>query len=246
MPLPIPTRSSKRVKEMRPADIAATVAADPRLVLPIGTCEQHGPHLPVGCDTIIVERLANDLSAEFGVLLAPTLEFGVNTATERRYAGNASLRRKTLHRALNDLIDSWEATGIREFILLTAHAHDGHIDALATVVTSGARVRVVDLFDVDLSDLVENASDPIHGGEVDTSLMLHLAPDLVRMDLAQDYTMATGAQRRYRKGWLKIPELSPGSVGRARSATGAKGQALYQRIHGRVRERVFLAAAAVE
>lgn len=229
---------------MRPADIAATVAADPRLIVPVGTCEQHGPHLPVGCDTIIVERLADELSEEFGVLRAPTLEFGVNTATERRYAGNASLRRKTLHRALNDLIDSWEASGIREFILLTAHEHDGHIDALATVITSGARVRVVDLFDVDLSDLLEDPSDPIHGGEVDTSLMLYLAPDLVRMDLAQDYTMSTRDQRRYRKGWLRIPELSPGSVGRPRLASSDKGLALYQRIHSRVRERVFLAPSA--
>lgn len=226
---------------MRPSDIAAAVAADPRLILPVGTCEQHGPHLPLGCDTIVVERLADDLSAEFGVLRAPTMEFGVNTATDRRYAGSASLRRKTLHRALNELIDSWEASGIREFILLTAHEHDGHIDALATVVTARARVRVVDLFDVDLRDLVEDQSDPIHGGEVDTSLMLYLAPELVRMDLALDYTMASTDQRRYRKGWLRIPELSPGSVGRPRLATSEKGHALYHRIHSRVRERVFLA-----
>jgi len=243
MPQLQPARSIKRVKEMRPADIAAAVAADPRLILPVGTCEQHGPHLPVGCDTIIVERLADELSAEFGVLRAPTLEYGVNSDTTGRYGGSASLRRKTLHRALNDLIDSWEASGIREFILLTAHEHDGHIDALATVVTSGARVRVVDLFDVDWRDLVEDHSDPIHGGEVDTSLMLFLAPDLVRMDLAQDYTMATQEQRRYRKGWLTIPELSPGSVGHPRLATAEKGQVLYQRMHSRVRERVFLSAS---
>jgi creatinine amidohydrolase len=246
MTLPQPTRTRKLVKEMRPADIAAAVAADPRLIVPVGTCEQHGPHLPVGCDTIIVERLADDLSEEFGVLRAPTLEYGVNSATDRRYGGNVSLRRKTLHRALNDLIDSWEASGIREFVLLTAHEDDGHIDALATVVTSGARVRVADVYDADLRDLVQDTSDPIHGGEVDTSLMLHLAPELVRMDLAQDYTMATRDQRRYRKGWLKIPELSPGSVGHPRLATAEKGAVLYQRIHSRVRERVFLTPVAAD
>ena len=241
--LPQPAHTRKLVKEMLPAEIAAAVAADPRLILPVGTCEQHGPHLPVGCDTIIVERLAAQLSAEFGVLCAPTLEYGVNTDQDRQYVGNVSLRRKTLHRALNDLIDSWEVSGIREFILLTAHEYDGHMDALATVVTSGARVRVVDVFDVDVGDLVQDQSDPIHGGEVDTSLMLYLAPELVRMDLAQDYTMATREHRRYRKGWLKIPELSPGSVGRPRLATAEKGEALYQRIHSRVRDRVFLTTA---
>ena len=63
---------------MRPDEVAAAIRADPRLIIPVGTCEQHGPHLPLGCDTIIVERLADDLSAEFGVLRAPTLEYGVN------------------------------------------------------------------------------------------------------------------------------------------------------------------------
>ena len=102
------------------------------------------------CDTIIVERLARDLSAEFGVLLAPTVEYGVNAETERGFAGNASVRKKTLHRMLNDLLDTWEATGMREFILLTAHEHDPHLEALSTVITNGARVRVVDIFGVEL------------------------------------------------------------------------------------------------
>ena len=77
------------MKEMRPKEIAAAIEADPRLIVPIGTCEQHGPHLPLGCDTIIVERLADTLCAEFQVLRAPTLEYGVNVETEKRFVGNA-------------------------------------------------------------------------------------------------------------------------------------------------------------
>ena len=139
--------------------------------------------MPLGGDTIIVERLADDLSAESGVLLAPTVEYGVNVVTERGFAGNASLRKKTLHRMLNDLIDTWESTGIREFILLTAHEHDPHLEALSTVITSGARVRVVDIFGVDFSDLLEGQSEPMHGDEVDTSLLLYIAPELVDIGL---------------------------------------------------------------
>jgi len=48
-----------------------------------------------------------------------------------------------------------EATGVREFILLTAHGHDPHQEALATVITTAARVRVVDIFGVNLSDLLQ-------------------------------------------------------------------------------------------
>jgi len=229
---------------MRPAEITAALAADPRLIVPIGTCEQHGPHLPLGGDTIIVERLADDLSAEFGVLRAPTLEFGVNFSTGSPMAGNAALRKKTLHRALNDLLDSWESCGVREFILLTAHEHDAHLEALATVVTSGARVRVVNLFDVDLADLLQGESEPIHGGEADTSLLLFLAPETVRMELAHDYTMATSERRRYRKGWFRVPESCRGSVGQPSLASPEKGRLLYERIHARVRERVFVAVVA--
>src|SRR5690242_7036903 len=122
---PAPDRP-RRIKEMLPQEIADVVDRDPRLIVPIGTCEQHGPHMPLGADTIIVQRLADDLSAASGVLVAPTVEYGGNVFTERGYAGNASLRKKTLHRVLNDLIDTWESTGFREFILLTAHEHDPH------------------------------------------------------------------------------------------------------------------------
>jgi creatinine amidohydrolase len=226
---------------MRPDDIARKIAEDPRLIVPIGTCEQHGPHMPLGCDTIIVERLADDLSAEFAVLRAPTLEYGVNVVTERLFAGNASLRRKTLHRAINDLIDTWESSGIREFILFTAHEHDPHLEAISTIITRGARVRVVDIFGMKFSDLLEGQTEPMHGDEVDTSLMLHIAPELVDMSVAEEYMMSREELRRYRRGWLRIPEVSPGSIGRPRLATAEKGRLLYERIHERVRERIFLA-----
>ena len=242
-PSPTDERPSRplRLKQLRPAEIAAIVTRDPRLIVPVGTCEQHGPHLPLGCDTIIVERLADDLSAEFGVLRAPTVEYGVNVATEAHFVGNASIRKKTLHRALNDLIDAWEETGFREFILLTAHEHDPHLEAISTVITSGARVRVVDIFAVDFTDLLEGQSEPMHGDEVDTSLMLHLAPEFVDMSVAQDYMMSRDELRRYRRGWLRVPRESPGSIGRPRLASAAKGAALYDRIRSVVRERVFLA-----
>ena len=233
----------RRIKLMRPGEIARVVERDPRLIIPVGTCEQHGPHLPLGSDTMIVDRLSCDLSAEFDVLLAPTVEYGVNVQTEKGFPGNGSLRKKTLHRLLNDLLDTWEATGVREFILLTAHEHDPHLEALSTVITSGARVRVVDIFGVDFSDLLEGQSEPMHGDEVDTSLMLYIAPELVDMSQAQDYMMSRDELRRYRRGWLKVPRASPGSIGRPRLATPEKGRAIYERIYKKISDRVFTAPA---
>src|SRR6478735_9945234 len=205
-----PTRTPRRIKQMRPDDIRSTIGADPRLIIPVGACEQHGKHLPLGTDTLIVEHLARDLSAEFGICVAPTLEYGVNVATERGFPGNASLRKKTLHRMLNDLLTSWEVTGVKEFILITAHGHDPHQEALATVTTVSARVRVVDIFGVNLSDLLEGQTEAMHGDEVDTSLMLYLAPELVHIEAAQDYMMSREMLRRYRRGTLKVPGNSAG------------------------------------
>jgi len=248
MTLPSPALKSGpfRVKEMNPAQIAAVIGNDPRLIVPVGTCEQHGPHLPLGCDTIIVEHMADDLSEEYGVLRAPTVEYGVNVDSERGFTGNASLRKKTLHRMLNDLLDSWEATGIREFILLTAHGHDPHQEALATVITAAARVRVVDIFGVNMSDLLEGQREAMHGDEVDTSIMLFLAPHLVQPHIAQDYMMSREQLRRYRRGTLKIPKGSAGSIGRPSLASAEKGQRLYERIRSKISDRIFLAPAAEE
>lgn len=239
-----PARAPNLIKRMRPGDVSQAIARDPRLLVPVGTCEQHGPHLPLGCDTIIAERLASDLSAEFGVLCAPTLEYGVNVASERTFAGNSYLRKKTLHRVLNDLLDAWETTGVREFILLTAHEHDPHLEAMSTVITSGARVRAVDMFGMNLSDLLEGQHEAMHGDEVDTSLLLFICPELVNMSLAQDYMMSREDLRRYRRGSLKIPKDSDGSIGRPTLATAEKGQRLYERIYSRIRERVLLTPAA--
>lgn len=246
MSQPLRVARPRRLKELRPSEVAAIAQGDPRLIVPVGTCEQHGPHLPFGCDTIIVEHLADDLSAEFGILRAPTLEFGVNVETERGFTGNASLRKKTLHRMLNDLLDTWEAGGFREFILLTAHEHDPHLEALSTVITSGARVRVVDIFGVDFADILEGQTEPMHGDEVDTSILLHLAPELVELGQAEDYMMSREELRRYRRGWLRVPRSSSGSIGRPTLATAEKGRALYERIRHRIRERVFILPPADE
>ncbi|HPV76868.1 MAG: creatininase family protein [Gemmatimonadaceae bacterium] len=235
-----------RLKELRPGQVAEAIARDPRLLIPVGTCEQHGPHLPMGVDTIIVEHLADDLSAELRVLRAPTVEYGVNTDHERTIPGNATLRRKTLLRALNDLTDAWEAGGIREFVFLTAHGHEGHQEALSTVITKGARVRVVDILAIDLSDLTVSGLGPLHGDEVDTSLLLHLAPDLVVMEKAQDYMITPEALRRYRRPSLRVPAASAGSIGRPSLASAEKGKAIYARIYSRIRDRIFLAPAPAD
>lgn len=197
----------------------------------------------MGTATIITERFADDLSAEFGVLRAPTVEYGVNNDTESGFTGNASIRKKTLHRELNDLLASWESTGFREFILMSAHDCDAHQEAMSTVITLEARVRVVDIFAINIADLLDGQTEHMHGDEADTSLMLYIAPQLVHMELASDHMMTREKLRRYRRGWLRVPKESAGSIGCPTLATAEKGRALYDRIRASISQRIFLAPA---
>jgi creatinine amidohydrolase/Fe(II)-dependent formamide hydrolase-like protein len=225
----------RRIKEMTPVAIGELLQRRPTLIVPVGTTEQHGPHLPLGCDTIIVERLSDDLSAAFSVLRAPTLEFGVH-ATARPFPGGAALRHRTLHRVMNELIESWEeGAGVREFVILTAQASDAHLEALSTIRTEEAKVAVMDIFGLDFGPLLDQPGAPIHGGELDTSLLLYLAPDQVRMDLAHDFALTPKMLARYRPGHTRrLPEGSPGSVGFPSLASAQKGEVLYKFILDRI------------
>lgn len=208
------------LKEMTPPEVAATLAHDPRLIVPVGTIEKTHTNLPMGASTIVVEHVADALSAEFGVLRAPTVEYGVNPVPKPDYPGSVTLRKKTLHRMLNDLLTTWECNGINEFVLLTAHGYDPHLEAIATVGTVRARVRVVDLFAVNLSDLIGVRRTDDDRGDVYASLLLYLAPALVG---------------------------NIGSIAAAGSEVSAtQGQALYERIRARVSDRIFLAPVPAE
>jgi creatinine amidohydrolase len=223
------------MKDMTPAAIGELLQRRSTMIVPVGTTEQHGPHLPLGCDTIIVERLSDDLSASFNVPRTPTVEYGVH-AISRPFPGGASLRHRTLHRVMNELIESWEeGAGVREFIILTAQASDAHLEALSTIRTSHATVQVVDVFGLDFGPLLDQPGAPIHGGELDTSLLLYLAPDLVRMHLAQDFALTPRLIARYRPGHTRrLPEGSPGSIGFPSLASAQKGEVLYKFILDRI------------
>ena len=232
-------------------EVAAHLQHDRRLIVPVGACDQSGPHLPVGAGTCVAEALARDLSQEFGVLRAPTLHYGVNLPGEQAYAGTAALRAKTLHRALNELLAAWAAQGFDEFIAITANAYVPHAEAIATVRAPGTRMRVVEALSADLSGLLEGGTRQEHADEALTSLLLHLRPEAVRMDrLSADGagdTEDTGQARKFGFGRLRrIPPGSRGVVGAAALATPEKGRLIYEHILQKIRLKVFIAPPADE
>lgn len=228
-------------------DVAAHLQRDRRLIIPVGACEQSGPHLPVGAGTCVAEALARDLSQEFGVLLAPTLHYGVNLPGEETYPGGAALKAKTLHRGLNELLAAWAAQGFEEFVAITANVHGPHAEAIATVRAAGARVRVVEALSPNLSEFLEGEAGPEHAGELLTSLLLHLRPGCVRLERAEDFVMDPGMRRKFVSGRLRrVPSGGGGAVGQPSLASAEKGRGIYEHILQKIRIKVFIAPAPDE
>jgi creatinine amidohydrolase len=244
--------SSLSLHDLSWVDVAAYLARDTRLIVPVGSLEQHGPHLPLGTNTLIATRVSDDISGRLGILRAPAVGYGVNfygapASAGKGYAGTTTLRQKTLHRTLNEMLSAWERGGFTEFVLLSAHRHDPHLDALATLVTRAARVRVVSIWDVDIVDLLENQRGPLHGGEAETSLMLYLYPELVHMDRARDVLPETGAQAG--SGRRRLPDLQPGGagvIGAPTVATVEKGRRIHDRMLETITRAVFRPADETE
>jgi creatinine amidohydrolase len=223
-----PEFRAERLETLTWPEAAARFLRDPRLILPVGTCMQHGPHLPLGTDALIIGRLAEAIAARHHVLLAPAIPFGATSRRDAEYAGTASISAKTLHRLLNELVSSWEAQGMEELVLLTGHGYGRHVYALATVVSETARIRSVDLHAIDLSGYLEAPHTREHAGELATSLMLYLAPDLVRTEAIQDIVLEDGDVRKLMAGEEPVPESgSIGVVGRPSAATAEKGRAIF-------------------
>lgn len=162
---------------MTPEEARNRLKAARALIVPAGAIWPRSEYLPLGSDSILLDRVADDLATRLSVPRAPVIPFGVHAPRERRMPGAASLTRKTLHRTMNELIASWdEEAGVRSFLVLTAHAEELHQEALSTIRT-GAVVKVVDILEMDIR--APKAAEALRRGDEATALLLHLAPDLI-------------------------------------------------------------------
>jgi creatinine amidohydrolase len=235
----------RRWQELTTEEFAALDRARTVAVLPVAAIEQHGPHLPLSTDAVIaagvldraLALLANDVPA----LALPLFEVG--TSPEHLdFPGTLSLAPATLIAALGEIGTSVARAGVRRLVLFNSHG--GHPGALAIVAQelrgrSGLAVAVAHVWTLMRPAELFPAQEctvGIHGGAVETAMMLHLAPELVRRDqIAEFRSSAAGLDRKFptlaaagrlRVAW-QAQDLNPaGVIGDARLATDVAGKTL--------------------
>jgi len=213
-------------------------------VLPIAAIEQHGPHLPVAVYTAIndgiVRRMLGHLPPEASVLVLPTQAIGCSVE-HVRFPGTLTASPETLIALWTEIGQSVARAGVRRLLLLNSHGGQPQIaDIVCRRLRATARLFAATCLwgrlglppDVTLTD--EERRHGIHGGLIETSVMLHLRPDLVHMqharsfrsrwlDRAPDCTLLT-PEGATGFGW-ETQDLSPeGALGDAAGATAAMGE----------------------
>lgn len=219
-----------RLCDCTTAEAAAYLQNGPGgLIVPVGTCEQHGDHLPLGNDTLMVEHMAGILSDKTGLLIAPTLSYGVNLPLDETLAGTASLTEDILHQQVRSLLAWWRVQGFRYFILLTCHGDPFHLRALEDL---GADVTYIEPEgEVELSDILDRQTCIRHACEGETSLALYLYPEKVRLDRIREHDVPFEDFRPYL--FHEVPGQPQGYVGclgYPSAATVQKGRLILERM----------------
>lgn len=224
-------------------------------VLPVGAIEQHGPHLPLAVDAAIVDGIVKATIARLGddsrALFLPTQAIGKSNE-HSRYIGTLTFSAQTLISMWCEIGACVAASGVRKMVLLNSHG--GQISTM-DIVARELRIRhnmmvfSVNWFGQGMPEGVYSEHDDkhgIHAGDMETSVMLELHPDLVDMSKAQNFrTLTETFTRDYKyislsgkaKPAWQIQDINPyGAAGDASIATAEKGRKTIDFAAGRLVE----------
>jgi creatinine amidohydrolase len=213
-------------------------------LLPLGAIEQHGPHLPLATDALIAEALARSTleRVQHGLLVLPPMSVG-HSLEHIDFEGTLSISAEALLASWLDLGRSVARAGLRKLILLNTHGGNIPVVQLAALRLRqelGMFVVRANYFSLGSPPglfVEEELRHGIHGGEMETSLMLHLRPDLVRRSALMDFRALThdmaqrggliGPEKPIGFGWMSQDLNEHGVCGNAERATAERGALLF-------------------
>ena len=244
---------SSFMSEMTWEAFGRAVETDPVAVIPLGSTELEGPHLPLGVDTLVADGVARRLGGEPGIIIGPTLPMGYSKWF-MPFPGTITLEAETLVRVLNEYTRSLMDHGLRRFVFLNAHrGNNACVESVARSLVADHPVRVAMLSIWKLAhDLCAVADQAIeegrftHAGEIMTSAIMALAPDTVVADrMAPEAVKSPPGSAFKVKNSLGETEFREsvqtvyqdirdvtdfGTMGDPTAASAAKGEAIIHRV----------------
>jgi creatinine amidohydrolase len=206
------------------AERAASVA-----VLPVGSFEQHGDHLPLSTDTLIACLIAREVADHYGLLLLPPMTIACSHE-HAGWPGTVSISAATLHAIIGDVTTSLKASGVHR--LLIVNGHGGNYVLSNIVQEASVAGPGMALFPArddwraarEAAGCETDNSGDMHAGELETSILLHALPDLVRPTYATADHEAPSRPHLLTLGMRGY--TTSGVIGRPSLATAEKGKAL--------------------
>lgn len=239
-----------RFEEMTSPEVDALDRDKTVLILPLGSVEQHGGHMPLGTDTMLaysVSLAAAERAGNVAVLPPPWYGF---SAHHMRFAGSVTLKPETLMAVAEDVVGSLVSHGFRRILIVNGHGgNSGVIDLLASTLGhkhyGQARIAALTYFQLAREAIVElRESEPGgtgHACEFETAMVQHIRPELVKM--ARAATTYPDPGSRYLttdliggsvvRTFHDFGDLSPlGTLGDPSLATPEKGAAFFTAVVG--------------
>lgn len=180
---------SQAVARMTMLEFAEAMAQGVWLLLPVGTTEEHGPHLPLGSDMLQAEYVASTVASAVGGVVAPGLAYGV-CRTTRNFPGTVSLSFHAFETLVREVLAGYVEKGARRIAIISGHAGGAHMEALHQAAQplveqeEGLMVLILGPADIPLPFLADaglSGADG-HAGALETSVMLAIDERLVHLD----------------------------------------------------------------
>ncbi len=189
------TVSQRSIYDLASPDVSELVGRRALVVIPFGSIEQHGPHLPCGTDTMAADLVAVALADRLDGIIVPAGPYGV-TPIHAGHPGTISLRRDVFEAYLANLCDEMVAMGAKTFVFV--NWHEGNIaslDAVATDLQSREYVLVVTAHACYTAQRIYTpmGGELTHGGGIETLAVLAHNPDLVHAERVSEPTRPPGA-----------------------------------------------------